>query len=75
MDVDIDNEKKLMLLFAATTAAFLFIRNKQCRKKVTRRYWAKQWLKRRNEGKGVVNMLQYELLTEDISVQNFFKNE
>ncbi|KAK9675209.1 hypothetical protein QE152_g40549 [Popillia japonica] len=68
MDAD-----ELLLCTAATSTIILYanVINKRKRKKVT---WAKGWIGRRLHSRGVLNMLNKELLLEDAGAyRNFLR--
>lgn len=60
----------MLLLTAAVTAMNCMLSIRRRKKKNKRTIWSRDWLQRRKEGKGVLNMLNSELLIEDPTSYN-----
>ncbi|KAB0805427.1 hypothetical protein PPYR_02397 [Photinus pyralis] len=68
----------ISLMHAALAATAIILLRKMLlrlkQKRNRRRLWSRTWLQRRNEGRGVLNMLNQELLQEDpVSYQNYLR--
>lgn len=69
------NRKLLFLGSLVGAALLIIIRRKQLKsRKNSRKEWTRKWIERRSEGRGILNMIDKELLEEDPSAyQNFLR--
>jgi hypothetical protein len=72
LQTEMDENDTNMLLI--TSCVLLIAKALKKRKRKTRTVWSKEWLQRRNEGRGVLHMLNSELRIEDAaSYKNFLR--